>query len=445
MRSIDAQPQKSFSAISSISLIVGIVVGIGVFRFPSLIANNSFNSADYFLFWVIGGGIALMGGFCYSELAINMPGRGGEYLFLKNSYSSLVAFLFLWSRTFLIQTGSIVVIAYIFGDYARVFYDLGDHSSTIYGALMMIILTAINITGTNYSINFQNFLTFAIISTIITMAVGALFYSNGESGVQSMTYNQLPTPVDSSVGLAMVFVLLTYGGWNEVSYLSEEIINIRKQIGKIFTYAILIITALYLALNYAYIKVLGFEGLKDSSTAGYDLAEKLFGKSGSILVAGLILISAISTANASILTGARTSYALGKDYKLFDKLGVWNKRSNSPVNALIFQLIICLTMITIGGFTGKTIATIVDFTAPVFWLFMIMITFSIYIFRHKRIHDSSIYKMPFYPIPPLLFLLACIYLLYSSAIYNGIYSLAGLFLLASGIPIWFLMKRFDLI
>jgi len=435
----NASPKIWFNTFSSLAVVIGIVVGIGIFRLPPIVASNSPSELYFILFWVAGGFISLMGALCYAELASSMPDAGGEYVFLRKSFGAGTGFLLSWGRMTVIQTGSLALIAFILGDFASVLYNLGPFSSSIYASLTIILLTTLNILGTSLSGKTQNILTSTIIITIIPLAIIGLMYNSNISLTDTLLNNNISG--QGNIGLAMIFVLLTYGGWSEAAYLSGELYNARKNIVKTLIIGILIITLIYILINLAYINVLGFENLKNSVAAGYDLTEKLFGQGTSIIVVFIIIASAISTANATIITGARTNYAIGRDFKSFNLLGAWNKKNNSPVNALIFQGSIALILIGIGTWSKETINTMVDYTAPVFWFFLIMTTLSIFIFRFKKQTITNAYKLPLYPLPPIIFLIACCYMFYSSVTYTGLGALIGLLILLSGIPIYLYIKN----
>ncbi len=425
------------------AVVIGIVVGIGIFRLPPIIALNSSCELQFLLFWVAGGFISLMGALCYAELSSSMPNAGGEYHFLKKGFGDATGFFLSWGRMTVIQVGSIALIAFILGDYATVILDLGKYSASIYAAAMVLILTALNITGTRHSSRTQNILTSVILLALVTTIIAGFIFTPGETS--RLTLLEKDTPVFSSgaAGLAMIFVLLTYGGWSEAAYLTEELHNARKSIVRVLFFGIVTITTLYLLVNISYIHVLGFDGLRESETVAYDFTERIFGPVSSLVVVVLVVVSALSTANATIITGARTNYALGRDLRLLGFMGKWNARRNTPVNALLVQGFMSLFLVGIGAWSQQAIETIVDYTAPVFWVFILLTTLCLFIFRFRNTVSASAYRIPFYPIPPLLFLFACAYMLYSSLVYTGKGAAVGVIILLAGFPVWCLANRYQ--
>ncbi len=235
----------------------------------------------------------------------------------------------------------------------------------------------------------------------------------------------------------MIFVLLTYGGWNEGVYLSAELKNVRRNMSKVLLIGLAVITILYVLINSAYLQVLGLEQLRTSETIGVDLTNSIFGSEGAFIMATIVIISALSTANATIITGARTNYALGRDFSALGWIGRWNADYNSPINALLVQGGISLGLVFLGAFTQEAVSTMVDYTAPVFWLFILLTTITLFLFRRKEESSDDIFKVPLYPLTPILFILCCSYLLYSSIMFTGWGAMVGIGILAVGLPVYY--------
>jgi APA family basic amino acid/polyamine antiporter len=432
----DVQTPKSFSLIKSISVLVGMVVGTGIFSFPPMIANNTQNTFQFLMVWVIGGFISLMGALSYASLSSIYTNSGGEYTYLKEAYGKSIGFSFAWARMIVIQTGSIAIIAYIFGDYATAIFNLGWHSTSIYAFVIIIIFTMINIWGTKYAQQAQVGLTSAIIFVFVALIIFT-FYKHPLHFSELNGFGPAVFSMGGQwFGPAFIFVLLTFGGWNETSYLAGEMDDIHKNMIKTLGYGILAVTILYLGINMAFIQVLGFEGLKSSSVVGYDFTNRLLGAFGSQVMAFLIIICALSTLNASIITGARTNFILGNEYTVFKFMGKWSVTNNAPVQALIAQCIIALVFVFIGFLSKEKIKTIVDLTAPVFWFFMVLIAFSLIVFRYKGRFKNTPYNNLVFLIPSIIFLISCILLLYSSIIYIGFLTLYGFVIVLMAIPLW---------
>lgn len=426
-------PQKTISVLDGVAFIVGVVIGIGIFRMPPLVANNTANETMFMLAWLAGGCAMLIGALCYAELAARHPDAGGEYHFLHKAYGPRLAVFFGWARGTVIQTGAIAYVAFVFGDYAQQILGLGGRGASIWAALSVIAFTAINVMGTQPGRRTQLFFSAATVATVVVVAIAGLA---GPSAPPSPA----PAGASGALGLAMVFVLLTYGGWNEVAYLSGEMKDVRRDMVRIVLIGAIVVTGVYLAVNFAYLNTFGFSGLRESKAVGADLMRVISGDAGAVLLALVVCIAALSTLNATIFTGARTYYALGRDMPAIRKLGVWDPVRDNPANAFLLQGAIALALVIFGSFTRDGFTTMVEYTAPVFWFFLMLVAISLFIFRRRETVAERPFSVPLYPVLPGIFVAICAYLLYSSLAYTGYGSLFGLAVLALGAPLAFFAK-----
>lgn len=418
--------------VDAIALIVGIVVGAGIFRTPSLVAANVTDGSIFLLAWIFGGLVSFIGALCYAELTTCFPHAGGDYHFLTRAFGKKLAFLFAWARMSVIQTGSIAVLAFIVGDYLTEIYNLGYYSSALYAALVVVTLTGINIVGVKLGTATQKLLVVLEALGIIIVLVAGFFFAQPAAAVYT-TDASTASHGSSALGLAMVFVLLTFGGWNEAAYISAELRSGRRGMAKALLISIFIITAIYVLVNLAFLKALGLEGVAESTAVGSDLMRISFGEGGVVLIGIIVSIAALTSANATIFTGARTNYALGRDFRVFRRLGSWHAKTSTPVNAFITQGIIALGLIGLGIITRKGFETIVEYTAPVFWFFLFMVGISLFMLRKKEPKRERPFKVPLYPLTPLIFCITSAYLLYSSLMYTGLGALVGIGVLGVGI------------
>jgi amino acid transporter len=254
----------------------------------------------------------------------------------------------------------------------------------------------------------------------------------------------LPAPAEagavnwSGLGLAMVFVLLTYGGWNEAAYLSGELRDVKRNMVRTLVLSIGFVTLVYVLVNLAYVGALGLDGLKKSDVPAAAVMRRAFGDNGAFILTLLICGAALSTLNATVFTGARVYYALGRDLGGLRGLGVWSARGENPANAFLLQGGIGLALVVLGAFTRRGFETMVEYTAPVFWFFMLLVGLALFIFRQWEPDRERAYRVPLYPIVPLLFVLTSCYMLYSSLAYTGIGALFGIGVLLLGLPLlWY--------
>ena len=416
-----AAPRPIVTVVDAIALTVGIVIGAGIFSIPSLVAGNASSEWAVYLVWTLGGVISLVGALVYAELATAYPNAGGDYYFLTRAFGHRLAFLFGWARMSVIQTGSIAFPSFVFGDYAGRILPLGEYSSAIYAALAVVVLTVVNILGVRQGTGTQNLLTSLEVLGVILIIVAGISVAAPPAAAAVST----ASPSASSLGLMMVFVLLTYGGWNEAAYVSAELRDVRRNMSRVLLLSILVITSLYLLINWAYLHALGLGGLAGSQQVAADVLNRTFGDRGAQIISVLVAISALTTANASAFTGARSSYAFGRDFPLFGFLGRWSARTGTPVNALIVQGVIALALVFYGAFQRRGFESIAGYTAPVFWFFFLLTGVAFFVLRRKDSGMERPFRVPLYPVTPILFCLVCAYLLYSSLAYVGRDALYG--------------------
>ena len=427
--SSSVSPTPALSTFDAIALVVGIVIGAGIFVTPALVAANTGSATQLMVAWAIGGLIALAGALCYAELATTYPHSGGDYHYLARAFGKPLAFLFGWARITVIPTGSIALLAFAFGDYATAVIPLGPHSSAIWAALVVVALTALNMAGVRHGARTQNLLTLVEVGGLLLVIVAGLFLVAPAAGAAPPAASNGNVPI---VGLAMVFVMLAYGGWNEASYISAEVRGKRHNIAVALIASIAVITALYVLVNLAYVRGLGFSQMAQSHAVAADLLGKVFGNVGAYLIAAVVAVAALTSANATILLGARTSYAVGRDFAPFNGLGRWHPRANTPTLALAVQGVITLALVLLGALTRKGVETMIEFTAPVFWFFFLLAGISLFVLRWREPGAQRPFRVPLYPLTPLVFCATSAYLLYSSVRYAGIGSLLGIAVLVAG-------------
>lgn len=434
-------PKSTLSAIDVSALIVGMVIGAGIFETPALVATHTGSSTLALFAWVLGGGVSLIGALCFAELATTYPHMGGIYHYLMRAYGKPLAFLFGWARMTVIQTGSIALVAFVFGDYAAQLLPLGEGTSAFYAALAIAGLTGLNLLGVQQGKWTQNLLTvIKVLGLLLIVGVGLL-------GVVPLSQAASPTPTTQTMfGLAMIFVLLTYGGWNEAAYLSAELRENQRNMSRVLLSSIGLITVIYLLINLAYLHGLGLSGMADSTAVAADLMRRAIGGNGAKFVSGLIALSALGATNATIFTGARTNYVLGQDFPQFTWLGRWQERTDTPSHALWVQGAIALALVLLGALTRKGFETMTYYTAPVFWFFFLLSGLALLVLRVREPEVPRPFQVPVYPLVPLLFCATCGYLLYSSLKYassqpTGVGVYLGVAVLLLGLPLFWLSQR----
>ena len=432
-----AGPAQVLSLGDAAAIIVGLIIGAGIFKTPSIVAGSSGGETAMIIVWVAGGVVSLIGAMCYAELATAYPSAGGEYHFIGRAFGRVPAFFYAWARMTVIVAGSIAVFSFVFGDYCARLLSLGEHSSSVYAALIVVVLTVVNIIGIQAGKTTQNVLTvFEVLGLVIVLVVGLFLAPAAPQGGAQTTASSW-----SGVGLAMIFVLFTYGGWNDGAYISAEVRNRERNMSRALFYSLGLVTGLYVLVNLAYLKGLGLAGMVKSDAVAADLLVRVWGTAGEKLISVMIAIATLTSINGAMIVGARSNYALGREWPFLRFLGRWDDASGSPRNAYLVQGAIALLLVGLGAIERKGFQTLVDFTAPVFWAFFLVTGLSLFALRSRDPGAARPYKVPFYPVTPALFVLSCAYMLYSSLAYTGVGALFGVGVLAAGAVVMLLGNR----
>lgn len=432
-------PKQVLRVIDAIVVIIGIVVGAGIFRTPSIVAANTGSSELFLGVWVLGGVVSLIGAMCYAELSTAFPNTGGDYHFLHRAFGRRFSFLFAWARMSIIQTGSIALLAFIVGDYISELYSLGVFSSSIYAAMVVIGLTFVNIIGVHVGTGAQKLLVSLQFIGLFVLIVAGLFFAPESSNSTAVV--PVSPGITPAIGGAMVMVLLTFGGWNEAGYISSEMRGGSKKMALVMITSILIITAIYLLINLAYLNVLGIDGLASSGAVGVETMRVIMGDTGVFFIGLLVILAALTSTNATIFTGARTNHALGRDFPIFSFMRTWKTETSTPVNALLAQGAIAVLLIIVGSFARSGFESMVDFTAPIFWFFILCTGLSLFVLRYKEPHTPRPFKVPLYPVLPIIFCLTSSYLLYSSLMFAGRGAWLGIGVLLLGMVFFFFIPK----
>lgn len=427
-------PRPTLGVRHVIALCVGIVIGAGIFRTPSLVATNAGDPATFLLAWVGGGLLSIIGALCYAELASAYPGAGGDYSYLRRAFGERVGFVYAWARLSVIQTGSLALLAFVFGDYAAEIVDLGPWGPMIFAAGLVVALTALNWSGVRQGAGTQFWLTICEVGGLLLIAAAAILIAPQAASAPA------PAGGGSALGLVMVFVLLTFGGWSETVYVTAELRNARRRIAWVLSASLALVTLLYVLVNFAYLRALGLAGIAGSDAVAADVMRLALGEGGAVAISLLVAIAALTSANATAITGARTAHALGQSVPALGWLGRWDGGRETPGNALIAQAGIALVLVVIGGLSRDGFESAVEFTAPVFWLFMFGTGAALFVLRAREPRTERPFRVPLYPVLPLIFCATSLYLLYSSIAYTGTSALAGVGVLALGALLSFVFR-----
>lgn len=438
-----AAPRQTLSVTDACAMIVGLIVGAGIFGTPSIVAGAVGGEATLYAVWIAGGIFSIIGALCYAELATAFPSAGGEYHFIQRAFGRSLAFLYGWARMTVIVAGSIAVFAYLFGDYMSRVINLGAHSSPIWAALIVSVLTWVNYRGIREGKATQNIFTMLEVGGLVLIIVaGLVFAAPPQAAVPAATGAGQPWYMGAGIGSAMIFVLFTFGGWNDAAYISAEVRDRERNMARALLLAIGVVTLLYLLVNLAYLKGLGYDAMARSSAVAADLLKAVWGDAGEKLIAVMIAIAALTSVNGSMIVGARSNYALGRDWPMLGYLGRWDEASGSPRNAMLVQGVIALALVGFGAVQNAGFKGLIEYSLPVFWGFFLLTGIALFVLRVKEPAAPRPFKVPFYPVVPAVFVLMCGYLLYSSLVYHGTHALVGLAVLAVGAVVLLIARAY---
>jgi len=399
--------KKELSVFDSTCIIVGIIVGAGIYETAPAVASCMGSWQGVLGIWLIGGLFALAGALCYAELATAYPMEGGDYVYLSRAYGKWAGFLFGWSQLAIIRPGDIALMAFIFARYATKLYPFG-YSSVVYALAAVAILSAINVLGAKQGKWTQNFLTvLKAIGLLLIIAVGIIAPGREEAVAQAGNISL------DGLSLALILVLFTFGGWNEMAYVAAEVRNPQRNIVRALLTGTIVVTVLYLLVNGAYLLALGYEKMAGSEAVATDTVATVLPDIAGNAVSVLICISALGAVNGLIFTGARISYAVGSENKLLGALGKWSDKAGVPIHALIVQGTISIGIII---FAKSFIDTIL-YTAPVFWMFFFGTGLSVFVLRHKEPEVLRPFRVKGYPVTTIAFCGSCIFMFYSCVKY----------------------------
>lgn len=428
-----AAPRRQLTLLDSTSIIVGIIIGSGMYRTAPVIAQNVPNGAALLGVWLAGGAFALLGSLCYAELATALPEEGGDYRFLTRAYGRPVGFLFAWCELWMVRPGSIGSLAFIFADYANQVVPLGPNAPVLYAAGAVVLLSALNVLGVVTGKWTQNILTLAKLAGLVAVVVVGFGYSAvGQSKVVQAAVGEGAMPgglaAKASWATAMIYILYAYGGWNDMAYVSAEVRDPNRNIVRALLLGTAAVTAIYVLVNAAFLHALGLAGVRQADAVAADVVRLAAGDWGARAVSVLVAVSALGTINGMLFTGARIYYALGTEHRLFRRLGVWHAGFDSPVASLVAQGAITLALVLAFGWSAgagrDAFERMVNYALPAFWFFLLLVGLAVIRLRWREPALERPYRTLGYPVTPLLFCSGAGFMLYASLTYA--YSKASL-------------------
>jgi APA family basic amino acid/polyamine antiporter len=457
--------EAQLKLVDAVMLVVGAMIGSGIFIVSADIARNMNSSGGLLLVWAATGIITLFGALSYGELAAAMPRAGGQYVFLREGLGPMTGFLYGWTLFLVIQTGTIAAVAVAFARFLGVFFpavspdvflsfgtvtlpsglgqiQLGLSNQRVVAILVIALLTWVNTRGIREAKWVQNTFTFAKTAALAALVLLGLTIGR-QADALSVNFHDMFSGMPSGTtlalafGAAMVGSLFSSDAWNNVTFAAAEVRNPAKNLPIALAVGTATVTGLYLLANVAYLMVLPLTELQNApqDRVGTLMLEHIFGSSGAYLMAAAILVSTFGCINGLILAGARVYYAMARDNLFFQTAGRLSKH-NVPTAALIFQGI-WTAFLTLTGTYGQLLDYVI-FAALIFYA---LTTVSLFVLRAKRPDMPRPYRAFGYPVVPALYMIAAAAIAVILLFAKPEYSVSGLFIVLLGIPVYFLWRR----
>ncbi|MDP3147512.1 MAG: amino acid permease [Ignavibacteria bacterium] len=454
---------RGLSLTAATMLVAGSMIGSGIFRKPATMAGQLHSPELLILVWVVAGLITFIGALVNAEIAGMIDATGGQFMYFKEMYGDFTAYLYGWSILAVIQTGSQAAIAYVFAEYLGYFFKFpeaskylqdislhmpfvgGIHPFADFGTKAVAILCILFLTGVNYiGVVFgglvQTIVTFIKIASILLLSFVLLFFGNGSTA--NFFYNfHLPAETSTNliamIGLALAGAFWAYDGWNNVTFVAGEIKEPQHNVPKALLYGTLIVMAVYVLINVAYLYVLPIEEMKNYPLVASAAAEKIFGSMGASIIAIAVIVSTFGAVSGSILTTARVPFAMARTKLFFTSLGKVHPKFATPHVSLVVQGVWSAVLVLSGSFD-----TITDYVIFAAWLFYMLGAIGVFVLRKKMTDEKRPYKVWGYPYTPAIFIVFSFLFLINSVVSDTQNAAMGLILILLGLPVYVYSKYF---
>ena len=413
---------------------IGTVIGSGIYLVPSVVLRQTGGQVGPALaVWAVGGFLSLLGALTYAELGAANPDAGGLYVYIRDAFGPLPAFLYGWTSFLVIAAGSVAALAVAFSSYLRQILPLGTVGARVVSVALIIVLATVNVRGTRKSATVQNWTTGFKVLALVALA-GALIALRSSPAATAPAVAPTGSTL-ASLGAAMIGVLWAYEGWQYVTFSAGEARDPQRTFPRAIILATAALVALYLLANFGYLAALGPAGVMTSNRVAADAAGTILGGAAGKLVAALILVSIFSAANGLLLTAPRMYYAMARDRVFFARLGEIHPRFETPAIAIVVLAVWSALLAASGTF--EQLLTYVVFTG---WAFYALGALSIFAYRRRRSSSPRPFSVPGYPITPLLFVVSAGLLVANTVVTQPGRALVGLGAVLTGTPAFFIWR-----
>jgi basic amino acid/polyamine antiporter, APA family len=431
------KPRRQLGLFDATMIVMGGIVGAGIFANPSEVAHRVHTPFLILGVWVVGGLFAMCGAFIWAELATRLPGTGGQYLYLREAYHPAIAFVYGWGLLLVTQTGGMAAVAVIFASYFRALTGAGWNDSAV-AAVVLLILTGINCFGARAGSNVQSVFMLLRIAAIAGLVIFGFALGGNSPKSEPLLVTPLSFGLFKDIGSAMVPIAFAYGGWQTATFVAGEMRDARRDLSRGLLMGVAGVVALYLAVNFVCLRVLGSAGLDATTTPASDVMRAALGTRGAQWIAAGIAISTLGFLSQSMLTAPRVYYSMARDGLFFTSVGRLSQHSRAPVVAIVLQ---GLAAIVIG--CSGTYGQILNFEVTVDFIFFAMTAASLFILRRRQIgSETATYRVPGHPFTTILFVLSCVAIVGSAIVASPPNSAIALGIMLAGLPVYCYWTRF---
>lgn len=445
---LEVELSRDLGLLSATSIIVGGMIGSGIFGAPAGIAQQLGSPGLFMLVWVVGGILAFCGAVCFAELGCLLPRTGGQLIYLREVYPPVIAFAYGWTESFLIQGASLSAIAYIFASYLSYFtplisttnilFTMGGFSLSTQHLLMMSMLTflgGVNYFGVRFGGFIANFFTISKVIALLGLVVVVMF-AGGDWGHFTPLFPETPAPdLISAFGAAMIGAMFAYNGWNNANMVAGEIKDPQKQLPRAIFIGLLVVMIVYMLINWSYLFVLSIDEVASSPRIAADVALRVMGPIGGALVSIAVLISTFGTMNNGPLAVPRICYAMAKEKLFFQAITYVHPKYKTPSRAIIMVTGAGIAWTFLGDFQK-----IIDAFAWAVYTFYILTIIALFILRRKYPDVPRPVKAWGYPVTPIIFLVIATYYVISVLYEKPWESLPGLVFVAMGLVVYWVYR-----
>jgi APA family basic amino acid/polyamine antiporter len=427
---------RSLGVLDATTIVIGIVIGSGIFLLPNLIARNLPSSVAILSAWIIAGVLSFFGALAYAELGAMMPATGGQYVYLREAFGPMCAFVCGWTFMLAVLSGGSAWLAVTFSMYARYFVPLTPAMSKVLSIALIVGLSTVNYVGVREGAWVQRTFTYLKITALLVL-IGAAFLSPHTAPALSLSAS--PPLSLAHFGVAMAACLMAYNGWSYVSFVAGEVRDPQRNLLRSLAIGMGVVAALYVLVNVAYLKVMTIPQITLTERVGADLAMRTMGSIGGTFLSATVLLSIVGAVNGCILTAARLPFAQARDGLFFASFGEVHPRFRTPASAILWGGIWTVFLLLTGSYE-----TLYSYSIVAAWIFYTMSVGAVLVLRRKLPNAARPYRMWGYPATPLLFVAMSVWFVVNAFVTQPKPSLAACGIVATGVLAYWIWRRLEI-